>query len=561
MRAMHSPSERTTRPAEAKRSRVRPDLRRVVRVGLLLLVAGAWAPAWAQTFSFDRYYLECLGFEAGGDLTTARQSCLNALEVDEQRVEAQLALGRIEFALGELAAAETRLTRVRPRIESAEADVLLAEITLAASRVDEAESYVASARGKLTQRPDADLEARLAYVEGRTAEARRDPDAALAAYERAIAADALSVHYRLVDADLRWRLGDLAGAAQQLRDYEIVTADVRNPEVMSLLGRVSWVQGLADEAIGQIETALALRDLRDSEGQAADLRVLATLYYGQGDLQRGGLALREATRRGNLLASLDGNSILWLLALVVLLALHLIGESRQAGLVAPPAEGPRTWSLGEAYGLLVAAVLVGFAATLAYGLAVHDNLAVLLTPHQQHEARAVYLIAFGAVTAAASAWRVRRLGWNPGERLVGRSDGLVAGLVVGALLYAVILGYLMYRPEGGLTGPFFLDLAWLTPLRVVALTVVPLSEFYFRGFLRPAVEARYGRMLALPLMTLVWALAFATPIVVLVPIGFALAEIDRRRPNGLTAVTAVWVAWVGLAATVAVSPFVRSLFL
>jgi hypothetical protein len=49
--------------------------------------------------------------------------------------------------------------------------------------------------------------------------------------------------------------------------------------------------------------------------------------------------------------------------------------------------------------------------------------------------------------------------------------------------------------------------------------------------------------------------------VVLVPIGFALAEIDRRRPNGLTAVTAVWVAWVGLAATVAVSPFVRSLFL
>jgi hypothetical protein len=561
MRAMHSESERTLRPAEATRSRVRRRGRRAVWVGLWLVAAWALTPAWAQTFSFDRYYLECLGFEAGGDLTTARQSCLNALEVDEERVEAQLALGRIEFALGELAAAETRLTRVRPRIESAEAEVLLAEITLAASRIDEADAYVASARAKLAQEPAVDLEARLAYVEGRTAEARRDPDAALAAYARTIAADGLSVHYRLVDADLRWRLGDLAGAAQQLRDYEVVTADVRNPEVTALLGRVSWVQGPAEDAIGQIETALALRDLRDSEGQAADLRVLAALYYGQGDLQRGGLALREATRRGNLLAGLDGNSILWLTALVVLLALHLIGESRRAGLATPPSDGPQAWTMGEAYGLLVAAALVGFAATMAYGLAVHDNLAVLVTPHQQHEARAVYLIAFGLVTAAASAWRVRRLGWSVGERLAGRSDGLVGGLVVGALLYAVMLGYLMYRPEGGVAGPFFLDLAWLTPLRVAALAVVPLSEFYFRGFLRPAVEARYGRMLALPMMTLVWALAFGTPLVVLVPIGFALAELDRRRPNGLTAVTAVWVAWVGLAATVAVSPFVRSLFL
>jgi tetratricopeptide (TPR) repeat protein len=557
---VHPEPQGTMRPVPAMTSRARSHGGRAVWI-FMLVVAASLTPAWGQTFSFDRYYVECLGFEAGGDLTTARQSCLNALEVDPQRAEAQLVLGRIEFALGELAAAETRLARVRPRIESAEVDALLAEITLAAARFDEADAHVASARGKLVDRPDIALEARLAYVEGRTAEARRDPDAALAAYARAIAADGLAVRYRLVDADLRWRLGDLAGAAQQLRDYETVTADVRNPEVMALLGRIAWVQGLADDAIGQIETALALRDLRDSGAQAADLRVLAALYYGQGDLQRGALALREATRRGNLLASLDGNSILWLLALVVLLALHLIGESRQAGLVAPPEEGPRAWSLGEAYGLLVAAILVGFAATMAYGLAVHDNLAVLLTPHQQHEARAVYLIAFGLVTASVAAWRVRRLGWNAGERLVGRSDGLLGGLVLGALLYAVVLGYLMYRPASGVAGPFFLDLAWLTPLRVAALAVVPLSEFYFRGFLRPAVEARYGRMLALPLMALVWALAFGTPVVVLVPIGFALAEIDRRRPNGLTAVTAVWVAWVGLAATVAVSPFVRSLFL
>jgi Tfp pilus assembly protein PilF len=248
-----------------------------VAVALWLLVTGALAPARAQAFSFERYYLECLSFENAGDLTTARQSCLNALEVDAQRPEAQLTLARIEFALGELAAAETRLTRVRTRTEGAEADVLLAEITLASSRVDEADAYVASARAKLASAPDRGFEARLAFVEGRVAEARRDPAGALAAYGRAIAADARVVHYRLTDADLRWRLGDLSGAARQLRDYEEATEDRRNPQVLSLLGRVAWARGDADDAVGLMETALALRDLRDSAGRAADLWVLTAL--------------------------------------------------------------------------------------------------------------------------------------------------------------------------------------------------------------------------------------------------------------------------------------------
>ncbi len=551
----------TPRPRVARSTGERGSLRRLIVVGLWLATAALTSPAWAQTFSFERYYLECLRFEAGGDLTTARQSCLNALEVDDDRPLAQVALGRIEFALGEAAAAESRLLRVRDRVDGAEVDVLLAEILVAGGRDDEAGTYLESAREQLEARPDRDLLARLAFVEGRSAEARRDPNAALAAYARAIEADGLDVGYRLVDAHLRWRLGDLAGAAQQLRDYETATGDQRNPEVKALLGRVAWVQGASDEAIGQIETALALREPRDSGGQAADLRVLAALYYGQGDLQRGALALREASRRGNLLTDIGGNTLLWLLGLVVLLGLHLIGESRQTGLVAQQPEGPRTWTLGQAYGLLVAAALTGFAATMTYGLAVHSNLAVLFTPHQQHDARAVYLIVFGLVTSLVAWWRVRRLGWNATERLAGRSDGFAGGLVVGALLYTVMLAYLLYVPQTGFAGPFFLDLAWLTPLRVLALAVVPLAEFYYRGFLRPAVEARYGAGMSMPIMTLAWALSFATPLLVLIPIGFALAEVDRRRPNGLTAVTAVWVAWVALAATVALSPFVRSLFL
>jgi len=531
------------------------------RTAAALVAAWLASIAWAQVFSSERYYQQCLGFEAGGDLTTARQSCLSALEVDADRSDVQLALGRIEFALGELGSAESRLLRVRPQVEGAEVDVLLAEILVAADRPEEAHAFVASARSKLQQRPDVRLTARLAFLEGRVAEADGELQAALAGYQRAIDANGIELAYRLADAELRWRTGDLDGAASQLRDYEIATGDVRSPEVKALLGRIAWAQGRAEEAVGHIETALALRDLRDSTGQAADLQVLSILYYGQGELQLGGLALREATLRGNLLSSFGRNTVLWLLALFVLLALHLIGESRRNDEVPAQLEGPKRWTVGSAYGVFVAAALMGLASAVIFGVVVYGNLLALLTPHQQHEARAVYLIMF-AVVASLLAWqRTRSLGWNAAERLAGNADGVAAGIVVGALVYAVMLGYLIYVPRGGWAGPFFLDLAWPTPLRFAALAVVPIAEFYFRGFLRPAIEERYGAGLGVVIMALVWSLAFATPMVALVPIGLALAEIDRRRPNGLTAVVALWVAWIGLGVTVLIAPFVRGLFL
>lgn len=548
--ARHAP------PAVARRPR-----RLVRRAATALVVALLASSAWAQVFSSERYYQQCLGFEAGGDLTTARQSCLSALEVDGGRTDVQLALGRIEFGLGDLASAESRLMRVRPQLEGAEVDVLLAEVLVAADRPDEARSFVASARSKLQQRPDLRLTARLAFLEGRVAESEGELDAALAAYQRAIDADGIELPYRLADAELRWRTGDLAGAARQLRDYEIVTGDVRSAEVKALLGRIAWAEGRAEEAIGLIETALALRDLRDSSGQAADLQVLSILYYGQGDLQRGGLALREATLRGNLLASFGGNTVLWMLALFVVLALHLIGESRRNDEVAPQQEGPKRWTVGSAYGVFFAAALMGLAAAVVYGVVVYGNLLALLTPHQQHEARAVYLIMFAAVAALLAWQRTRALGWNASQRLAGNADGVAAGIVVGAVVFGAMLGYLIYVPRGGWAGPFFLDLAWPTPLRFAALAVVPIAELYFRGFLRPALEERYGAGLSVAIMALVWALAFATPMAALVPIGLALAEIDRRRPNGLTAVVALWVAWIGLAVTVLIAPFVRGLFL
>lgn len=541
--------------------RPRSDRFPVLRTLALLAIAWSAAIAHGQAFSSDRYLEECLRFEAGGDLGTARGSCLNALEIEPDLVDAQLALARIEFGLGELASAESRLVRIRGRVSGPEPAVLLAEIAFASDRVDEAAAQTATARAALALLDDLGLRARVAYLDGRIAEERGELDAALAAYTEAVAADGLAVRYRLASADLRYRLGDLDGALAELRAFEALSGGALDPDVKSLIGRALWAQGAAVEAAGQIETALALRTLRDTSAQAADLRALSILYFGQGDVEGGGLALREALRRGNLLDQFDGNTLLWLLALTVLLAVHLVGEARHGGLVAAEAEGPKPWSLGQAYGILLTSVLVGASASTVYGVLVHENLLVLLTPYQQHEARSVFLIAFAVTLAALSWWRVRRNGWDAGERLLGRSDGVLSGVLVGALLYGGFLAYLIYVPRGGVVGPFFLDLASLTPLRVAALAAIPLAEPFFRGVLRPAATQRYGAPLAVVVVGLAWALSFATPLLALVPAGLALAEIDRRRPNGLAAATALWVAWLGIAATVAVSPFVRSLFL
>lgn len=531
------------------------------KVIVVMALLACASMALAQAFSAERYYQECLRFEAGGDHGTARQSCLNSLQVDPNSVDANLALARIEVALGDLSGAENRLNRILNRTSGAEATVLLAEIAFATERIDEADGRLSRARELLIESPNLALRGRAAYLEGRIHEARGDLSLALGAYQEAVAADGLVARYHLAGADLRWRLRDLDGAMLELRGYETLTGDVRNADVKSLIGRILWAQGFPDAAAEQTETALALRDLRDSAGQAADLRVLATIYYGQGDAQRGGMALREAMRRGNLLSEFAGNTLLWVLGLVVLLGFHLIGESRRSGLRTPEEEGPKPWSLGQAYGVLLASALVGLAASLIYTSLAYSNLLALLTPHQQHDARAVYLIGFGLTSAVLSWWRVRKNGWEPADRLLGRADGALSGLLLGALIYAATLAYLLYLPRGGWAGTFFLDLVALTPLRVIALAVLPLSAVFFFGLLRPAATRRYGSAFGLAVTAIALALSLATPLLLLLPVAIVLVEADRRRPNPLSAMTALWVALLGLAATVGISPFVRSLFL
>ncbi len=531
------------------------------RLLALLALVALLASAQAQVFSAERYLQECLRFEAGGDLSTARQSCLNALQADPRSLGAELALARIDTALGEYATAETRLNRIRAQVGTPEPTVLLAEITFASERFDEASGHLARARSQLVASPDAALGARVAYLEGRLAQREGRVDDALSAYGEAIAFDALDVRFRLADAELRFRLGDVDGARRQLEAYEVISGDVRNAAVKSLMGRLLWSRGELGPAADTIESALALRGLRDSAAQAEDLRVLALMYYAQGDLDSGGIALREASRRGNLVGQATTNGLLWALALIALLGVVLVAESRRAGIAPETGGEPPPWSLGQAFGVLVAAVLMGFAASLLYASFVQQNLLAVFTPLQRQDALAVHFIVFALVAALLSWRRVRRAGLEPSSYLLGPTDSALTGVLLGFGLAALIIAYLALLPQGGVFGPFVFDLARPTPLVVAALALLPLAEFAFRGLLQPSMTRRYGSGNAVAAMALLWAIVYGTPVLALVVAGLGLAEGTRRMPGALVAFLAVLVGWLTLLALAAALPQVRGLFL
>src|SRR5699024_11869089 len=97
---------------------------------LLLVVMLLAGLAGAQTFNADRYLEQCLKLAAGGDLTSARESCLNALELQPGNNEARLALGRLELRPAALGTAEDLLLPLRTRDLGPEVTLLLDEALL-----------------------------------------------------------------------------------------------------------------------------------------------------------------------------------------------------------------------------------------------------------------------------------------------------------------------------------------------------------------------------------------------------------------------------------------------
>ncbi len=520
---------------------------------VLLALLGSAA---AQPFGADLYYRQCLRFETLGDLETARQSCLNALELNASSVDAGLALARVELALGNLTATEARLNELRTRTQSPEVWVLLAEAALAGSRSEVAAGFLSAARERLSQNVNSALEGRFYFVEGELAALRGDYGAAQGAYRSAGAAEPLNRRYPLALAGLLFKLGDAAGAGRELESYQTVNG-TRDPALLSLLGRVKWAQGDLSGAVSDLETAVALRGSEDTEAQGKDLRALALVYYGQGDLRAGSLAARAALRRGTLLLDVLNRALLWLVLLVGLLALHLLGESRVVKPApAPDPDAPATWTLLQVYAVLGVALVLSLGVVFVYGVLRYENYLAFLTPLQSGDTRSLFFACLGALLFLLTVLRTTRSGLDPVATLLGNAAKIVPGTGLGLGLVAATLVYLAYLPHG----VFYLDFSRLTLSLVAAAVLVPLSEVFFRSFALPPLQTRYPRPYGVLISGTLFALVFAAPAPLLLGAGLALAEVFRRTGNGLAALVASLVFHSSLVLGVALLPWVRQLF-
>lgn len=543
---------------------LRPPLLRRLLVACLAALPLLAAPAIAQGFDADRYLNQCLAFERGGDLVSAREACRNTLQIESDSVQAQLALSRIEIALAEPGGSETRLRDLVGRTESAEPSLLLARLTLDQQRLTETAGHLSEARRRLDDDGDRTLQARLAFLSGRLAQARGRVDEALDAYAEAVAQDGLEVEYRLADARLRFDIGDASGARSQLASYQLVSGDDRDPRVRSLLGRALWAEGEMEQAAGQLETALALWNPRQTGALSDDLRTLGLVYLGQGDVTSGTLALREAGRRGNQLGLLSANALLWAALLIGLLVAHLLAESRiESRSTLEVVEGPQVWSVGRVYGVLLVSVLVALLVGIGAGMLMYDNLLAILTPHQAGEIRAIVWVVLALTATLLSVRHVRKAGWQVEPRLLGTGvpGAWSTGLGVGLGLLALTLAYLAIRPpDSGLLSPLWVDLSRLTPSLIAAMITLPLLELFFRPFAFDALEHRYDRGSALAISAALSTVVMFSPVVLLLPIGLLLSELYRRHRSGLLPLVAMLTLHVGLVLATVFSPWARGLF-
>jgi tetratricopeptide (TPR) repeat protein len=531
-------------------------------VAFTLLSVGFFSQA--QRTDPASYYRQCLKFEAGNDLTTAAQNCRNALELNPNYTDAKIALARILVAQGDIGEARSQLSGLG---NNPEVSLLLADIALQNSQLDEAASHIRTAQGLLAETPNAPAEAKAYFLQGTLEERRSDFRNALEHYRSAALLDALDLNYRLALANLLFNLGNLDGARSELEAYQKLVQGqdsslARNPRLLSQLGRVKWAQGQLTAAATDLETAVVQRGSRDSTNQAQDLKTLALIYYGLGDTRKATLAMQDALGRGSSWLSFLGLGVPWLLVLIAVLALHLWGESRIGSKTSMEViETPQLWNVGHIYTSLLISLAVALVAAFVFSILRYNNFLAMATPWQSNEVRAVFVLTLTLMLAFTAVWRASRNGWDPVERLVGSVEQSPVGVLSGVVLLVAALGYMAFAPRFGLDGGYYLNLAKLTPLIIAAAILLPLSELYFRAFVMPPLIKRYDRSLAYFIAAALSALAFASPLFLLIAVGLLLSEVFRRTNSGVNPLIAQLVLNFGLIMAVQFVPWVHGLFL
>ena len=524
----------------------------VVLIALLTFGSVAGAQFKEAQTSFSR----CVEFYLRQDNPQiAEQFCNTAVQFNPESAEYQRLYARVLLSNGKPDAAEGALNSARSRDANPENDIIASEIALV--RNDLQAALDASNAALNTPNLPRFETIRALRVSGTVLAKQSYDEDAIRAFERALTLDDRDIKLRRAAADLYLKR-DPNKAVQTLQG-----APLRTAPVLADLGRAQWVAGDLTAAIATLESITGKAQSFSSERETYQraLGALTYAYYGQGRFNEGGRVMSLMDNQGNLFALFISRSLPWLLGAMLLLVLHLIGESRIEPLsTIEIQDGPRPWTVGVAYLWLLLAALVGAVAALVAGNVIYGNYLAILTPFQSAQIKDIYFIFFAVTLVGLSFQTAISNGWNARQQLLGTAQRelVLDGPAVGLVMLAIALLY-QYGAQFLNVKGFYLDLStWRTTLAVVIIAL-PLTEVYFRAFALYPMEKRYGQGIAYAILSVIYALALTSPIPLLIGIAVGLLYFTNRASGTLPAIVAQWVFHIGLLLTLLI-PLVRTWF-
>jgi tetratricopeptide (TPR) repeat protein len=469
-------------------------------ITVLFGLAGA-APSPAQN-----YTAQCQQFFTFKDYPSAKGQCTLAITNDPQDGKAWQILAASNLALGDTAGATEALAKAKTLLPNDDETLLISsELAFALTNYDLALSESAGVRVNSSRK---------LLVRARSLDALERPDEAIAAYQEVLQYDPKNDLARVA-------LAERLLQTDPQKAFEVVTqGNTDNPTLLTERGYLQWAAGKTQDAILTLEKALEQIN-KNSNSVTSDVRIkamssLAMAYYGIGEIGKAGLVMTQLNGTYNVLGAFLNILTPFLLPILLLLLLHLFGESRIEPLSTLEFdEGQRPWTVAGVYRILIVGLSGALVLTMVHGSTVYGNLLSMWTPLQSTVSLPIFYGIFALIVFALTWQNTRSLGWRPREVLFPAFNPESLSLAVGAgVAWTVVtVGYAyltrnMSAPWNGYYLPISLPSAWL----VLPLVLLPLTEPFWRSYAFVTLEKRYDRPIAIGVVVCLYALVFAVPL-------------------------------------------------
>jgi tetratricopeptide (TPR) repeat protein len=503
----------------------------------------------------QRNFADCQKFFLRlNDPITAESQCRSAVQYDPETAAYHRLFARVLLELGKFPEASSSLSNARAKGAIAEDDTIEAEI---AFRQNNLEATIQAA-SRVTVAP-ADVQLRAYKVLGLSLKRLSRFDEALEIFKQAV---------QLVPSDVfaRRELADLYLKNEPRRALAVLSEAPKQPvPLLADLGRIQWITGDLKNAIRTLENVASKPKAFNSQERSTYQKALGALayaYFGQGRFADGQRVMNQMDSGGNWFGLFISRALPWLMGIVLLLVLHLIGESRIEPLsTIEILDGPRPWSVGTAYAWLIISVLAGGVAALFVGNLMFGNFFAILTPYQSGIATDTFLMVMTLTMLILSFQTAKTNEWKINEVLFGKAsqESMAEGIAAGLILIGLAIGYQYLARQVGFLG-FFTDiLNWRVSLILLVL-IVPLSEVYFRAFALFPLEKRYGTVLGSSIAVTLFALCFVAPMPLLLINGGILVFVAIRAKSTVPTMLAQAIFLIGLLVCIANIPAIRNWF-